>query len=89
MTQSDKKRSGFNSLNGVIFVISMDNCCVLDYVVKTKHCQECKSNRNATEEWKKKHEKMCCINHVGSSGAMEADDAIEMFFDSIDKDNLK
>ena len=32
---------------------------------------------------------MCCINHVGSSGAMEADDAIEMFFDSIDKDNLK
>ena len=52
-----QKRYGFNSLNGVIFVISIDTGCVLDYVVKTKHCQECKSNRNATEEWEKKAQK--------------------------------
>ena len=71
---------------GVIFVISG---CVLDYVVKIKHWQECKSNSNATKEWKKKHEKTCCINYVGSSGAMETDVAVEMFLNSIDMHNLK
>ena len=84
-----QKTYGFNSLNGVIFVISVDTGCVLEYVVKTKHCQECKSNRNAIEEWIKKHKKTCCINHVGSSGAMEEDRAVEMFLNSIDMHNLK
>ena len=84
-----KEIYGFNSLNGVIFVISIDPGCVLDYVVKTNYCQECKSNCNATEEWKKKNEKTCCINHAGSSDAMEAGGAVEMFLNSIDKHNLK
>ena len=47
------KRYGFNSLNGAISVISIDTGCILDYIVKTKHCQEYKSNRSATKEWKK------------------------------------
>ena len=76
-----QKMYGFNSLNGVIFGISIDIGCVLEYVVKTEHCQECKSNHSATEEWKKKHEKTCCI---GRSGVVEADSYVEMFLNSID-----
>ena len=37
-----QKRHGFNSLHGVIFVISIDRGFVLDYVVKTLVCFECK-----------------------------------------------
>ena len=42
-----QKRYGFiNSLNDTSFVISINSGCVLDYVVKTKYCQECKSNHH-------------------------------------------
>ena len=37
-----QKRHGFNSLHGVVFVISIDHGLVLDYVVKTLVCFECK-----------------------------------------------
>ena len=42
-----QKRYGFiNSLNGTSFEISINTGCILDYVVKTKYCQERKSNRH-------------------------------------------
>ena len=41
-----KERGFINSLNDASFVISINTGCVLNYVVKTKHCQECKSNRH-------------------------------------------
>ena len=85
-----QKRYGLNSLKGITFVISIDTGCILNYIVKTKkQCQECKSNCNATEEWKEKHEKTCCINHIRNSGVMEADGVIQMFLNSSDMRNLK
>ena len=39
-----QKRYGHNSLNGMVFVISIDTGYVLDYIVKTKFCHICKSN---------------------------------------------
>ena len=38
---------------------------------------------------KKKYEETCCINHVGSSGAMETDGVVEVFLNSDDMYNLK
>ena len=63
-----QKLYGFNSLNGMVFLISIDTGCVLDYIVKTKFWHECKANRNASEEWKATHKTLCCVNHEGSSG---------------------
>lgn len=84
-----RKRYGHNSLNGIVFVISIDTGCVLDYVVKTKFCHACKSNPNATEEWKKSHQDVCCINHTRSSGMMEVEGSIEMFLQSVQKHKLR
>ena len=84
-----QKCYGFNSLNGMVFLISIDTGCVLDYVVKTKFCHECKANRNASEEWKSKHKTVCCVNHEGSSGAMEKEGSFEMFLGSIEKHNIQ
>ena len=47
-----------------------------------------KKNKNASEEWKETHAPNCAVNHVGSSGAMERDGAIEIFTCSIEKHNL-
>ena len=38
-----QKRYGFNSLLGVVFIISVDTGEVLDYEIKCKHCFECRS----------------------------------------------
>ena len=40
-----QKRYGFNSLVGMVFVISIDTGQVLDYVVKCLFCQKCKSHK--------------------------------------------
>ena len=37
-----KKRNGFNSLLGVVFIISVDTGEVLDFEIKCKHCFECR-----------------------------------------------
>ena len=58
-----QKRYGFNSLVGMVFVISIDTGQVLDYVVKCLFCQKSKSHKNATDEWKSKHKAECCVNH--------------------------
>ena len=84
-----QKRYGFNSLLGMVFLISIDTGCVLDYVVKSVFCHECKKNPNATESWKTQHKNKCMINHEGSSGAMEKEGAITMFTRSIDKHNMR
>ena len=45
--------------------------------------------QNASEEWKITHAPNCAVNHVGSSGAMERDGAIESFTRAIEKHNLR
>ena len=84
-----QKRYGFNSLLGMVFLISIDTGAVLDFVVKCLFCHECKKNQNASESWKKSHAEICMVNHEGSSGAMEKEGAIEMFLRSIEKHNLR
>ena len=59
-----QKRYGHNSLLGASFVLSVDSGQVLDYAIKSKTCQLCKRNPDATAEWKKKHEPVCEINHT-------------------------
>ena len=42
-----QKRYGFNSLLGMIFIISIDTGCVLDFIIKSLFCHVCKENPNA------------------------------------------
>ena len=84
-----QKRYGFNSLLGVIFIISIDTDCVLDFSIKSLICHVCKKNKEATETWEKIHEATCLINHEGSSGSMEKEGEIEMFLRSVEKHKLR
>ena len=74
---------------GASFIISIGNGLVLDYVIKSKTCQLCKRNPNASEDWKKAHKSTCGINHTQSSGAMEKEAVVEMFINSIERRKLK
>ena len=81
-----QKRYGFNSLLGVVFIISVDNREVLDYKIKCKHCFECRSPRSQWDKnsekyktWYNQHESECSVNHLKSSESMEKEAAIEMF----------
>ena len=40
----------------------------------------CNKNPNPTDEWSRNHELFYEINHKGSSGSMEKEGAVEMFF---------
>ena len=84
-----QKRHGFNSLLGMVFLISVETGQVLDYAVKSLFCHTCKKNPNATQAWKNNHAKTCMVNHSGSSGAMEKQGAIEMFTRSVEKHKLR
>ena len=84
-----QKRYGFNSLLGMIFLLSIDTGSVLDYEIKSLICHECKRTPNATESWKETHKEVCLINHTGSSGAMEKEGAVAMFMRSIQKHNMR
>ena len=84
-----QKRYDHNSLLGASFIISVDNSLVLDYVIKSKTCQVCKRNPDASEDWKKAHKPVCEINHAQSSGAMEKEAAVEMFINSIERRKLR
>ena len=67
---------------------------VLNYVVKSKFCFECKARINwkKTSEryknWYRKYEKECPINHIESSWEMEKAAAVTMFLRSIEKHKL-
>ena len=90
-----QKRFGFNSLLGVVFIISVDTGEVLDYEIKCKHCFECRSrskwdkNSEKYQTWYNQHESECSVNHLKSSESMEKEAAIEMFLRSVDKRGLK
>ena len=84
-----QKRHGFNSLLGMVFVISVEKGQVLDYSVNYKFCHECKKNPNATQAWTDSHAEIRHINHDDSSGAMEKEGAIEIFTRSIEKHKLR
>ena len=82
-----QKRYSHNSLLGASFIISVG--LVLDYVIKSKTCQVCKRNPDASEDWKKAHKSVCEINHTQSSGVKEKEAAVEMFINSIERRKLR
>ena len=89
------QKRGHSSKIGVIFVISVDTGEILDYVVKSLFCHECKAHNDNDKdsdkykEWKQAHETRCQINHHGSSEEMEATAAVEIFSRSISLRKLK
>lgn len=89
------QRRGHSSKNGVVFILSVRTGEVLDYVAKTKYCQECiyheKEDKNSKsyQDWLVNHTNKCCMNHQGSSDSMETASAVEMFLRSIETRSLK
>ena len=90
-----QKRYGFNSLLGVVFLMSTLTGEVLDYVVKHKMCFECKAKQNVDKSsqeyisWYDHHKTTCSINHTTSAESMEKLAAKEMFSRSITTRGLK
>ncbi|XP_065051289.1 uncharacterized protein LOC135680963 [Rhopilema esculentum] len=85
------QKRGHSSRVGVVFVISVRTGQVLDYVIKSLFCHECKSHEKDDKDtakyknWHQKHVGHCHINHEGASGNMEVDGAVEIFTRSIEK----
>ena len=90
-------KRGFTSLNGVVFVISVDIGEVLDYHVLSKSCQKCALKRSKCddddefEQWRIEHEALnnCDINFDGSSPAMEAEGAKNVWNRSLSAHNQR
>ena len=85
------QKRGFSSMNGVVVAIS-DEGKVLDHQVMSKLCKSCSTwaKRKGTpeyEEWHTHHS--CSMNHSKSSGAMEAEGAVEIFRRSETKHKLR
>ena len=89
------QRRGHCSKIGVIFVISIRTGEVLDYIIKSLFCHTCQkhskddTNTEKYKHWYESHKNVCTINHVGSSGDMEASGACEMFLRSVESRSLK
>lgn len=69
---------------GVSTLIDMHSKKVQNVNVKSSYCKACETwkKRQGDEEykeWRQEHEKVCYINHEGSSGKVEFDAIKEMF----------
>lgn len=90
-----QKRYGFNSLLGVVFVVSVETGEVLDFQTKHKYCFECKSRGHMDKSsekyitWFESHKEKCAVNHTGSAESMEKEATIEMFSRSVSTRKLK
>ena len=89
------QKRGHTSKIGVVFVLSVLTGEVLDYEVLSHVCHACVAQNNLDKEseeykaWRTAHDLECQINHVGSSGDMEAKGAIAIFSRSIQKHKLR
>ena len=78
------QKGGYNSLNGIVIVISVDTGKCIDYRIRMKNRKICQSwegreDSDEYEEFISTHELNCDINHHGSASSMEADGLIECF----------
>lgn len=80
-----KRGKGHNSRTGHAAAMSLATGKVLDYVTKKKACRTCEAAKRAGRQ-PKKHD--CRKNHSGSSKAMEASAAVELFT-NVTKSNVK
>ena len=78
-------KRGFTALYGVVVVASWETGQVLDCEVLSKYCAECSAHSHLdTEstqflEWMETHKHHCDANYAGSSPAMEAEGALQMW----------
>ena len=88
-------RRGHTSHYGVQSVILKGTGCVLDMNVHSNYCQVCSEveNKNIHSEdykvWLETHVPFCKRNFTGSSPAMEAAGAVELWKRSVSKFNLR
>ena len=86
---------GFSSKCGVVSAIGCVTGKVIDVDTRSKVCKSCdywEARDKHSEEykkWKEGHVRKCTANHVRSSGAMEADIAIDLFGRSVERHSLR
>ena len=89
------QKRGHSSKIGVVFVLSVQTGEVLDFEVKSLYCHECTAHwhedktTDRFKRWLQDHQTECSINHSGSSEAMEAEAAKDIFLRSVEKLGLR
>ena len=76
-------------------MIDLYSGLIIDFTVMSKYCAQCvvakKKCRNSTKEflaWYEKHQPVCQVNHIESSGAMKKTAAETMWSRSLSHDML-
>ena len=88
-------KRGFTANYGVVVVLSWETGQVLDVVVLSKSCPECKAHADLDEDsedfrlWWEGHEEICNQNYEGSSPAMEPEGALRIWQRSVEKLKLR
>ena len=78
-------RRGFQSLYGIVVVVSWESGKVLDVELLSKHCQACATHHEMNTsfdeilDWWEGHQASCEVNHCGSSSVMESTGALAIW----------
>ena len=78
-------RRGFQSLYGIVLLVSWKSGKVLDVEVLSKYCQACATHHEmntSSEEildWWEGHQASCEVNYCGSSSVMESTGALAIW----------
>lgn len=80
----------FSSLIGIVSLILKFTGKIVDVTTHSSISKACYKWKGSEKEpeyiaWSGEHEKICNINHTGSSGLMEVNGIVEMFMCSIEK----
>ena len=88
-------RRGFQSLYGIVVVVSWKSEKVLDVEVLSKHCQasatyhEMNTFSDEILDWWEGHQASCEVNYCGSSSAMESTGALAIWKRSVSKNMFR
>ena len=88
-------RQGFQSLYGIVVVVSWKSEKVLDVEVVSKHCQACTTHHEMNTssdgilDWREGHQASCEVYYCGSSSAMESTGALAIWKRSVSKNMLR
>ena len=88
-------RRGFQSLYGIVVVVSWKSEKVLDVEVLSKHCQACAThhemNTSSDEilDWWEGHQASCKVNYYGSSSVIESTGVLAIWKWSVSKNMLR
>ena len=89
-------RRGFQSLYGIVVVVSWKSGKVLNVEVLSKHCQACATHHEmntSSDEildwWGEGHQASCEVNYCGSSSVMESTGTLANWKRSVSKNMLR